>query len=91
MVMDKEASSWALQHVQEALNELRNEYMRPSVVFRAKLLKVGDDKWSAYYSDPTFDDTGTILLAGRFCVVGSTPDEAMRNFDKLWITKPESK
>lgn len=81
MTMDREASSRALEHVRELLNELRSEYTRPSIVFRAKVFdRLG--RFFAYVGDPP---EGLNYPKG-FWAVGKTPDEAMRNFDREWCT-----
>jgi hypothetical protein len=87
MVMTRDDSSWALQRFKELINTLENEYTRPSVVFKVKLVKRVDDLWMAYYGELSMMFDGTTPLRvkePRFMATGITPDEAMHNFDKLW-------
>jgi hypothetical protein len=83
--MDREASSWALAHVQEAINEICSEYVRPSVLFKARVSKLPDGRWCAFMRDVFITDRG--ISATEFNTVGNTPDEAMRNFDRAWVGK----
>jgi len=72
MVMNDNASSWVAVRMQEAIGIVQNEYTRPSAVFKPALRR-NVDGWTAFYSE--------------FMVYGDSPDEAMRNFDKLWTGK----
>lgn len=56
---------------------IRAEQTRPSVVYRPDLSLDGN-KWSALY--------GANLMEG-VCGWGDSPDEAMADFDRRWITK----
>lgn len=61
---------------EETLNEIRNELLRPSVIFRPALSLDGN-AWCALL--------GENLQVG-IAAFGDSPDEAMRNFDKAWRT-----
>lgn len=91
MTLPPDASGWIAQRAQEAINIMESEftemcnnigreYTRPSVVFKAKLTKYLGS-WCAYI--PRGNE---VYPAAEFFGVGKTPDEAMRNFDKAWIT-----
>lgn len=54
---------------------IQNEYVRPSILFKPDLSLDGDS-WCALF--------GKDLQVG-VCAFGSSPDEAMRNFDKAWL------
>ena len=69
MVMDREASSWALVAVQEMLRVLENVYTRPSVIFKPTLKKNGP-LWQVSY--------------GTLVALGSCPNDAMAEFNRLW-------
>ena len=89
MVMNDNDSSWVSVRIREAIDTIENEYMRPSVVFRARVNKLSEGRYCAFIRDVRFDEK-IGLTASEFNTVGSTPDEAMRNFDKLWTEKPKS-
>ena len=55
----------------------RQELLRPSVVFRPKISKDGD-QWIALYGENLQDG-----VAG----CGDTPDQAMHAFDLAWVSK----
>jgi len=74
MVMNDNDSSWVAARMQEAISVIENEYVRPSVVFRPSLAKVAN-RWRAHYGS---------MSKVNLHAFGSSPDEAMRNFDKLW-------
>lgn len=67
------AANMALASVQSAVAD----YQRYSILLRPKLMLDGD-KWCALYGDNLQDG-----IAG----FGSTPDEAMRDFDKSFYRK----
>jgi len=72
MVMNDSDSSFVAIRMQEAIGIIQSEYVRPSVMFRPNVVKFRES-WRANYGDVH--------------AIGNTPDEAMRNFDKLWTTK----
>lgn len=90
MVLNDNDSSWVAQRAQQMLCIIEGEYTRPSVVFKAKLIKVSPSYWRAYIGTlqkfvdgkPTRDVDGNCFTA-----IGHSPDEAMRNFDKAWFKK----
>ena len=85
MVMGPNESSWAGQRVQEMISSLEYEYTRPSVMFKPFLRKNGPVWCASYGAHETY---GFIEVGVVAC--GSSPDEAMRNFDKLWTEKPKN-
>ena len=60
--------------VQASWQEASAEYCRPSVVFKPKLSKDGD-QWCALFGDN---------LQEGVCGFGKTPAEAMYQFDIAW-------
>ncbi len=86
MVMGPNESSWVGQRAQEMINILETEYMRPSVVFKAKLTK-HFDKWCAYIGNGPLGPVGAGNIKTEFFALGDSPDEAMCNFDKAWREK----
>ena len=85
MVMNDNDSSWVAQRAQEMINRLESEYTRPSVMFKPRVFKSGP-LWYAHYGGANFSGEPESGVTAY----GSTPDEAMRNFDKLWLEKPKS-
>lgn len=57
-----------------AIDLIRDELSRPSVLFRPHLSKDGN-KWCALYGDN---------LQEGICGFGDSPSDAMYNFDKNW-------
>jgi len=84
MVMNDNDSSWVSVRMQEAISIIESEHTRPSVVFKAKLATLSD-RWCAYVGEGKFCPIGVMSDRTVFYTTGSTPDEAMRNFDKAWV------
>jgi hypothetical protein len=91
MVLNDNDSSWVAQrlidaintvemNLQEAINRIHTEYTRPSVIRKARVRRLQEDRWVAFIGDSYID---TIAGSG-FSAAGSTPEEAMREFDRLW-------
>lgn len=66
--------SGVVVRTQEALNEVRNEWTRPSVVYRPQLGLDGNMYCALYGSD----------LMNGVAGFGETAESAMRDFDKNW-------
>ncbi len=62
------------EHLLEEIQTVRNEWCRPSVVFRPKLRRDGN-MYCALLGDN---------LQEGVCAFGASPDEAMRAFDAEW-------
>lgn len=75
----------ALRTAQECMGIVRDEMIRPSVLFRPNLGQrhwqggppSPDHLWQAWYQPP-----GALTAVSAF---GATPDAAMRAFDKVWV------
>lgn len=65
------------QSIHCAVDELREQTTRPSVLYRPSLA-IDGDKWRALY--------GKDLMEG-VAGFGDSPGEAMADFDKAWIAK----
>lgn len=85
MVLNDNDSSWTAHRLQdaigivemklsEAIDRISNEYTRPSVLFKPTLKPLNDGKGNYEVTYPGFN---------KF-VYGSTPDDAMRAFDRAW-------
>lgn len=64
--------------VQEAQAKHAAELVRPCIVQRAKLIRLNDGVFVAYWGDITEPGQG---LLGK----GLTPDEAFKDFDAAWL------
>ncbi len=73
--------SWAAQHLQEDTSIVSEELTRPSIIFRPKVFQDGN-KFCCLYGDD--------LMQG-IAAFGDSPDEACREFDRIWIKKQEGK
>jgi hypothetical protein len=71
----KEISAAVVRAVRDIFGHIHRELTRPSVLYRPSLTLDGN-QWRALYG-PNPDDG----IAG----FGSTPEEAMREFDRAWI------
>ena len=71
------AVSFLRDHIAQVVSEIRDEQVRPSVLFRPSLTRNGD-RWHAKYGDDSC----------RSCSgSGDSPDEAIRAFDAAWVKK----
>lgn len=68
--------SWAIESVKNEYLSAASEQQRPSVLYRPAL-NLDGDQWCALYGDNLQDG-----VAG----FGESPDAAMRDFDRAWIT-----
>lgn len=69
------------QDIGIAINDVAAAMTRPSVLFRPRLFftgKEGNGYWSARYGDGSTDEHDG---------VGATPEAAMADFDKSWVSK----
>lgn len=62
--------SWNITRIEHEFIAAAHELQRPSVLFKPELLNAGHEWWQARY--------------GSVKVFGTSPDEAMRNFDIAW-------
>ena len=73
-ILNDSDSSWTAARIQEAVDICREEYTRPSVIWKPKVYPDGD-MWCALYG---------VNLQEGISAFGKSPDEATRNFDKVW-------
>ena len=67
-------SSWALVSMQEAIQIIQSVWTSPSVVYKPKIFKDGD-QWCALLGEDLM--TGVVAF-------GSSPSEAVLRFDAEW-------
>ena len=87
-LIDRIARNFDFSHHAEIIRQefliVANEQMRPSVLFRPELssndIRYGNNEWVAHYGEKPY---------GGVQGIGTSPDEAMRDFDKKWIEKLE--
>lgn len=63
--------------ISEAIDKVRNEMIRPSVLYKPTISLDGNQYCALYGGD---------LMSG-IAGFGESPEEAMRSFDKAWIEK----
>lgn len=71
--------SFYASQVQQVLHQAAYELMRPSVVFKPTIYQDGD-MWLSILGDLPTGVVGT----------GKTPEAAMHDFDKAWVTPAEA-
>lgn len=67
---------YARTAIVEAAGQIAGEYTRPSVIWKPELLRDGS-MWCALFGENLVEG-----VAG----FGPTPEEAMRDFDRQWMT-----
>lgn len=71
--------SWAESHLVERINDVANNLVRPSVLYRPKVFQDGNAFCCLYGDD----------IQSGVCAFGRTPSEAVDNFDfYVWYGKP---
>ena len=68
-------SSWTAQRMQEAISSIESAWVSPSVVYRPKIFRDGD-QWCALLGDD---------MMGGVVAFGSSPSEAATRFDTEWF------
>lgn len=72
----------ASQTIQQVAWEVRDEQIRPSILFKPTLIRREGDVPKGSEWCVTLGETGR-----SFNAYGPTPDAAMRAFDKAWVAK----
>jgi len=74
-MLSASGESFIICGMAEAIQIVREEQTRPTVLMRPKVFQDGN-RWCALYGDS--------LMEG-VCAFGETPDEATRAFDRVWL------
>lgn len=77
MVLNDNDSSWALQHLREAISEVSSELQRPFWRARPQMTYSEHDGQGQFMIE--YGDFGLVAMA-------PTPEEVSRKFDRFWMT-----